>query len=136
MTQDVDISKMIGQTFVSVTKNLDSWGALPRELVFRRSDGSGFLFYHNQWCCEDVYIEDICGDLADLEGVPILQAEVVCSEESINPDLERVDRSFTWTFYKFATNEGSVTVRWFGASNGNHSEDVSIKYVSASEGRA
>ena len=90
-------------------------------LLFVCDDGSWCAFYHEQDCCESVFIHDICGDLADLEGSPMLMAEAVCGGgEPPSTDTE----SYAWTFYKFATVRGSVTVRWLGTSNGYYSEGV------------
>ena len=82
-------------------------------------------FQHHQDCCEHVYIEDICGDLDDLVGSPLVEAEEVSDYEGENTG----DESFTWTFYKFATRKGFVTVRWYGSSNGYYSESVSVEVV-------
>jgi hypothetical protein len=37
--------------------------------------------------------------------------------------------SYTWTFYRFGTRRGSVTVRWLGHSNGYYSEGVSVEIM-------
>ena len=92
------------------------------------NDGSSLSFYHNQDCCEYVEVYDVCGDLGDLIGCPLLVAEEVESDtpEEYNPAHE--PESMTWTFYKFATIAGSVTIRWLGTSNGYYSERVDWDY--------
>lgn len=116
-----EVSELVGKTLSAVTVN-----ERRDELVFEAEDGTKWLMYHEQDCCEGVSIEDICGDLDDLVGSPILLAEEVSSDGKIDPDKsphEHAD-SWTWTFYKFATNKGSVTIRWLGESNGYYSESV------------
>lgn len=54
------------------------------------------------------------------------------AEEATNRDLEPMypdTESYTWTFYKFATIKGYVTIRWYGTSNGYYSEEVSFREV-------
>jgi hypothetical protein len=110
---------MIGKVFDSVKNENDE------ELHFYLDGKILFKFYHEQDCCENVYIESITGDLADLENSPITMAEEVDNNmESPDPDS---DESFTWTFYKFATIKGYVTVRFYGSSNGYYSEGVNFQ---------
>lgn len=92
-------------------------------MTFKSECGTAFLFYHCQDCCETVSIEDICGDVDDLVGSPLLTAEEVSSDEFAADAPEHYE-SYTWTFYRFATAKGSVTVRWLGESNGYYSEGV------------
>lgn len=85
--------------------------------------------YHDQDCCESVYIEDICGSWDDLIGHPITMAEEAANNE--NPKEEYTE-SHTWTFYKLATVKGYVTIRWYGESNGYYSESVYFEEISLS----
>ena len=96
------------------------------ELRFFARDGREFRFYHSQQCCERVRIEDIEGNLTDLVGSPLLMAEGVSSQDEPAPEDVWAE-SRTWTFYKFSTVKGSVTVRWLGTSNGYYSERVSFE---------
>lgn len=93
-------------------------------LFFITNSGEKYKMYHAQDCCEGVYIEDICGDLDDLIGSPIIMAEEATSSEKLGKDI--CADSFLWTFYKLATNKGYVTIRWLGTSNGYYSESVSF----------
>lgn len=96
------------------------------EIIFSCSDGTKYRMYHQQDCCESVTIEDICGDVSTLIGYPLLMAEDIsneCDEEGLNIWGD----SFTWTWYKFATIKGYVTIRWYGESNGYYSEDVDFE---------
>ena len=95
------------------------------ELVLYLSRVNYVRFYHQQDCCEDVYIEDICGDLNDLVGSPLLVAEEVTDYTGPDTGAE----SWTWTYYRFATQKGSVSVRWYGSSNGYYSESVDVEVV-------
>lgn len=112
------LKDMVGRTFVSATGTKGD-----EEMLFTDKDGRWVKFYYEQDCCASCNIEDICGDLSDLVGSPILHAEEVSSEGT--PAPENAD-SYTWTFYKFDTIKGSVTVRWLGESNGYYSESVSV----------
>ena len=95
------------------------------ELRLYLTDLNYVRFYHDQDCCESVSIEDVCGDLDDLVGEPLTEAEEVSGY--IGPETGA--ESYTWTFYRFGTRRGSVTVRWYGTSNGYYSEEVSVEVV-------
>jgi hypothetical protein len=119
-----DIKELIGKTLIGIDKS-----KFDDELIFHCQSGEVYKFYHPQDCCEAVYIEDICGDLEDLIGNPILIAEEISSDENPDGVIKEYQDSFTWTFYKFATIKGYVDIRWYGESNGYYSESVDFILV-------
>jgi hypothetical protein len=118
----IDVSDIIGEIFSDIVKDANE-----TELKFYTDDGRLYVMYHEQDCYESVYIEDIIGDLDDLIGSPILMASEEISDNEIDGvQTPMYEDTFTWTFYKFATIQGYVTIRWFGQSNGYYSERVSF----------
>ena len=118
-----DIKYITDRYTSSVTRNVTPHNKDIRGILFRCTDTSEYKMYHEQDCCEDVSVEEIIGDLSDLIG-----SELVVAEErtkSISNDGN--GNSETWTFYEFRTVKGSVTIRWYGTSNGYYSEAVQFK---------
>lgn len=101
-------------------------------MLFDTSDGERYQLHYYQDCCAHCSVEDICGDLSDLIGNPILLAEEVSNSEEYPPGIPKPEyqESFTWTFYKLSTIKGSVTIRWYGSSNGYYSETATFEKVS------
>ena len=88
------------------------------EITFCCDDGTRWRMWHEQDCCEGVAVEDVVGDPEDICGTPLVVAEEVSKEA--DDDAE----SATWTYYRFRTIRGSLTIRWYGESNGYYSESV------------
>lgn len=90
------------------------------ELVFTLKTGERYRMHHDQSCCEHVYLAEVIGDLEDLIGWPILEAEEVKEDKP-------ADGAELWTFYKFRSWKGYVTLRWIGTSNGYYSVSVQFE---------
>jgi len=108
-----DVSEMLGQTFSRVYSDIDT--------VTFENDEVRYTLYHDQDCCETVSVEEIIGDLEDLERWPLLIAREDTNAE--DPGTCQSE-SYTYTFYNFATFKGYVTIRFLGESNCYYSEDV------------
>jgi hypothetical protein len=121
MTQFTDL---IGQT---ITK-IEGGKTGSKAITFTLANGSKWQMDHTQDCYESVYVEDICGDLDDLIGSPIVRAEEPSSEGI--PNFQEIEENgdyydhHTWTFYILGTAKGTVTIRWLGESNGYYGEEV------------
>ena len=117
-TQFVDFEILKGKVLIDIDINEEE-----DEITFTDSEGVKYLMYHEQDCCEEVNIEDICGDINNLLNTPIVLAEEVTNTGEVE---DNSDYSYTWTFYKLATVKGYVTIRWYGVSNGYYSEEVDL----------
>src|SRR6478609_9342462 len=112
-----EFKNMIGRTMI----NCVGYEVNSDIMSFVDGDGNRYSFSHSQDCCENVGIYDVIGDISDLIGSPMLGAEEISSPE---PSDYHPSDSYTWTFYRFWTAKGTVTVRWLGESNGYYSEGV------------
>lgn len=129
---DKVMNSFVGKTIKKIAQDSDE------KLTFFFTTGEVAQMLHHQDCCEWVTIDDICGDLDDLIGSPLVLSEEVSSGDEAFQKLEVLRKlsgvehrgeSETWTFYRMGTTKGSVTIRWYGTSNGYYSEHVSVEYV-------
>lgn len=117
--KDVEFETLKGKTISKITQE-------GNEKLSFYADSDIYTLYHSQDCCESVEIESIVGDLDDILNSPILLAEEVIQADD---DAD----SATWTFYKLSTIKGSITIRWYGQSNGYYSEGVNFIKTSWNE---
>lgn len=121
-----DFSDLNGKTIVAV-EGLEKGSD---EVNIRCSDGTSYGMYHEQDCCENVEIDDVCGDVSDLIDATVIDArEDTNREDSFGRSYE----SCTWTFYNIQTNKGHVQIKWLGESNGYYSEGVSFLKLNSQE---
>ena len=126
-------------------------------IEFDTKEGPRFRLMYHQDCCASCSVEEIIGDIQDLVGSPILLAEKVSSKEPDEKTLEERKAEYakegkdsyyktlehflssryeseTWCFYKLSTIKGSVTLRWYGSSNGYYSESATFEVEVATLG--
>ena len=111
-----------GQTLIDITGNVGD-----KTMFFTTSNNKKYQMlnpeegYGND---VSIIVEEITGDLSDLLNHPLLMAEMVTNKKE--EESETSEESYTWTFYKLSTIKGSVTIRWYGRSNGYYSETVNF----------
>jgi len=110
---------LIGKTLIKIKISKDE-----RKILLKTTENETFEMFHEQDCCEDVYLDEVHGDFEDILNTPILEAEEITNSELPKKNVR--DESFTWTFYKLRTIKGSVTLKWYGSSNGYYSETVGL----------
>ena len=121
---DHGIEVLKGKTLTNVIVDREG----DEKITFYTTDGDVYIMQHHQDCCESVVIDDINGDLTMLIGSEILTA----SERvrvSGDDDDDGYQESNTWTFYYISTLHETVSIKWWGSSNGYYSESVSFDKV-------
>lgn len=113
----MNFSDITGKTIKSIE------GAEPgsERVEFHFADGTACASVHMQDCCESVDVHRIDGDIANVVGRPILEAEELHDGETPIPNREYAE-SWTWTRQRIRTESGEVTIIWLGESNGYYGE--------------
>ena len=113
-----DIKDMVGKKITGIYYDEDYFQI--------RTDDCVYAFYHEQDCCESVWLTQVDGISDKIIGSRIVIAEVVTKtgeDGVINTDEYN---SVTWSFYKIGTNKGMIDFRFQGVSNGYYSETVDL----------
>ena len=113
-----DIKDMVGKKITGIYYDEDYFQI--------RTDDCVYAFYHEQDCCESVYLTQVDGISDKIIGSRIVIAEVVTKtgEDGVI-DTDKYN-SVTWSFYKIGTNKGMIDFRFQGESNGYYSETVDL----------
>jgi hypothetical protein len=109
--------KEIFKTIKSITLEQDT-----EEVLITFTDGSSIRQFHEQDCCENVWVSQVDGMVQRHIG-----AELYSIEEKEEFDDSDEYESCTWTFYSMKTSKGYLDWRWQGVSNGYYSESVEMK---------
>ena len=107
-----DIKDMVGKKVLGIYYDEENFQIL--------TDDGVYAFYHEQSCCESVWLTQVDGINDKIIGSRIVIAEEVVDEK----DTEY--GHITWTFYKIGTNKGMIDFRWQGESDGGYSETVDL----------
>ena len=123
MYMKATFSDLLGKTLsdISILENKSI-------MVFTTNNGETYRLFNDIGCsaCErPALIEDICGQLEDLIGNPLLLAEEVSICKTVSKSLKRGYLSEElWTFYKLATNRGAVSIRWYNERSWSYASKV------------
>lgn len=112
-----------------IIKSIEGLEKESQEVIIHTKYGKAFKFYHDQDCCEEVYLSDFEADHDTFAGAKVISVEEVSRDGADDPNCAIYCESYTWTFYKIETDKGGLWMRWLGQSNGYYSEAMSFKEV-------
>ena len=107
-----DMKDMVGKKVLGIYYDEEIFQILTDDCVY--------AFYHQQDCCESVWLTQVDGISDKIIGSRIVIAEEVVDEKDTECG------HITWSFYKIGTNKGMIDFRWQGRSDGGYSETVNL----------
>ena len=122
-----DILKSFKITNVKITEN--------KKIVFETENNKRITMFHEEDCCEKVFIYSKIDNLDVLIGKTIFDVTENISDvnETFNEETEKqyADDFFTWTFYNFSYKNcddktEKIEIIWFGTSNGYYDQGVQL----------
>lgn len=98
------------------------------KVIFTFKDGTQLIQYHEQDCCEGVFVSQVDGDVKKHLNATVtaFKEKVVTNDMDEYIEVNEYEESATATFYTLVTNRGYLDWRWQGGSNGNYSERVDL----------
>lgn len=86
MCHIVPFETLKGHSLTEITK--ENGIGYDERIRFVSQSGDVFLMYHEQDCCESVYLEDVTGEFDDLIGHPLLIANETSNYKSADDQYE------------------------------------------------
>lgn len=127
-----DISELLGQTLIAIEfvglnerSDINVNARDVSKIIFKCKSGDKYEMQRGSGYDDNednITLEEVIGCIGDILGYPILLSEMVTNKS--DQPINDYDISYTWTFYKLATIKGSVTLRWYGCSEGYYSEEA------------
>ncbi len=97
---------------------------------FLTTEGKRFRLRYIPDCCATADIEDIAGGTEeDLVGQTVVWAETLDSQHEADAPPGHDTDSCTWSFYVIRTQDTTITIRWYGESNGYYSESATFEQL-------
>jgi hypothetical protein len=104
-------------------KSIDGLKEDSEEVTINFGNDFKLVFYHDQDCCEYVRLEEYHGNIKNGDIFRELKVE------EVNLEYEKYSHSSTATFIEVVTQNGLITMRWLGESNGYYSERCDMKII-------
>ena len=112
-----EFKKMVGEIISEITLKTDDNNY--EQLIFKTESGKIFKMFHENDCCEIVYLEDVIGGrLTDLLGETVVDVDIKTNSVKNNKNTEEYEYYFyEYYFYEIKTNVNTITLRWYGESD-------------------